>query len=270
MDEVGAEASLRQIAARFSGLPSVEAVALAGSTTTGAADPQSDYDLYVYSRQPVEAAFRDRLLRPKAKRLELHRTFWEEEDAWREPDGTEVQIMYRTCAWTEGELSARLERHEASLGYTTATCYNLERSRPLWDRSGWFAGVQARVRAGYPEGLARAIVRKNLPVLGSIISSYEQQIRAAFLRQDVVSLNHRVAAWLASYFDVLFAANRRFHPGEKRLLAHLERLPGAPESALEDIRAVCFGAASLERCVADHLGLARRRLEAWLAGKGVL
>ena len=94
--------------------------------------------------------------------------------------------MYRSCAWTEGELCARLDRCEAILGYTTAICYNIARSRTLWDRSGWFARMQGRLLQGYPERLARAVIQKNLPVMGAIISSYEQQIQAAFLRQDLV------------------------------------------------------------------------------------
>jgi hypothetical protein len=109
-----------------------------------------------------------------------------------------------------------------------------------------------------------------LPVLDAIISSYEQQIQTAFLRQDIVSLNHRVAAWLSSYFDILFAANRQFHPGEKRLLAYVEQLPSAPESAAEDVRTICAAAGSLERCVAHYLFLVRRRLECWLESKGAL
>ena len=130
--------------------------------------------------------------------------------------------------------------------------------------------MQRRLLNGYPERLARAVVQKNLPVLGTIISSYEQQIQAAFLRQDLVSLNHRVAAWLSSYFDILFAANRRFHPGEKRLLALAEELPSVPESMIEDVRTSYARAVSLERCIADHLGLVRHRLEVWLKRKGVL
>jgi hypothetical protein len=85
-----------------------------------------------------------------------------------------------------------------------------------------------------------------------------------------VSLNHRAAAWLSSYFDILFAANRKFHPGEKRLLAHVEKLPSAPESMVEDVRTICSRAGSLQRCIVDHLVLVRRRLEAWLESKGVL
>jgi predicted nucleotidyltransferase len=269
MDDVRSDARLRKIASLFSKLEHVEAVALAGSAAVGTSDSQSDYDLYVYSHQPVDVAFRDNLLRPHAQRLELHRTFWEDEDSWIEAD-MESQIIYRTCAWTEAELTARLDRCEACLGYTTTICYSIVHSRAFWDRSGWFARMQKRLLEDYPDRLTRAIVKKNLPVLGAIISSYEQQIQAAFLRQDLVSLNHRVAAWLSSYFDVLFAANRRFHPGEKRLLALAQGLPSAPESMVEDVRTTCSRAGSLERCIADHLVPMRRRLEVWLAGTSVL
>jgi hypothetical protein len=172
-------------------------------------------------------------------------------------ESTEVSNVHETDRM-------KVESHAGAL------CFSIEHSRALWDRSGWFANMQRRLLEGYPKGLARAIVQKNLPVMGAIISSYEEQIRIAFLRQDLVSLNHRVAAWLSSYFDILFAAIRQFHPGEKRLLAYVEELSSGPNSMVEDLRTICSGAGSLERCVADHLVLTRRRLEEWLESEGVL
>ena len=67
--------------------------------------------------------------------------------------------------------------------------------------------------------MQQAIIRKNYPVLRDIIPAYLHQIEKALLRRDLVSLNHRLAAFLASYFDILYALNRLPHPGEKRLLA---------------------------------------------------
>jgi hypothetical protein len=70
----------------------------------------------------------------------------------------------------------------------------------------------------YPEFLRQNIVALNYPVLREIIPSYAFQIEKAAKRLDLVSINHRIAALFASYFDVLFAVNHRLHPGEKRMV----------------------------------------------------
>ena len=55
------------------------------------------------------------------------------------------------------------------------------------------------------------------------LPSYDAQIRKAASRGDKIAVNHRMAAFMESYFDVLFALNRRTHPGEKRLDKLAER-----------------------------------------------
>ena len=114
----------------------------------------------------------------------------------------------------------------------------------------------------YPNGLLRAILQKNRPVLGGGMQScYFQQIKAALARRDPISINHRTAAWLASYFDILFAINRQLHPGEKRLLTYAEELADLPESALSDLRDLCAFAGTLDAPIIAHLERMLERLD---------
>ncbi len=46
-------------------------------------------------------------------------------------------------------------------------------------------------------------------------ASYLDQIKLAVKRNDPISVNHRIAAFMASYFDIIFALNKVYHPGEK-------------------------------------------------------
>jgi lactoylglutathione lyase len=104
--------------------------------------------------------------------------------------------------------------------------------------------LQARARIPYPGQLQRAIIGKNYPLLRRNQSSYWHQIELALQRHDDVSVQHRLTALLASYFDIWFALERMPHPGEKRLLNALppdERqmmrsiLQAPPESLLASI-----------------------------------
>ena len=67
----------------------------------------------------------------------------------------------------------------------------------------------------------------------------------AIRRDDHVSVNHRLAGLLESYFDVLFALNRVLHPGEKRLLElAAERCAKVPANMRTQVEKVLRGASS--------------------------
>jgi hypothetical protein len=110
------DSRLREVAQAVSALPSVEAVILGGPVSTGMVDERSDSDLYVFTREAIEPALREAILRPRSIRLELQRDFWEWEDTWIERDGTKFEIMYRGCKNTEQEIERRLCSYEASVG----------------------------------------------------------------------------------------------------------------------------------------------------------
>ena len=207
------------VAAAFAKLPAVIAVALAGSGVAGTADEQSDLDLYVYAEEPVAMADRIAIATRFAIRREVGNDFWEPGDEWIDAQtGRHVDVMYRTPDWIEEQLERVLVRHEASVGYSTCFWHNVLHSTALFDRSGWYRDLQAAAARPYPKPLRRTIIAKNHPILRQTLSSYLAQIERAVRRGDSVSIQHRVTALLASYFDILFAVNELPHPGEKRLV----------------------------------------------------
>ena len=103
-------------------------------------------------------------------------------------------------------------------GYTTCICYNVFNSKTLYDPANLFRGMVEEYTMPYPEALRRNIIAKNRELLQGKIPSYLRQVEKAVKRNDIVSVNHRLSELLASYFDILYAFNRKFHPGEKRLI----------------------------------------------------
>jgi hypothetical protein len=224
IEEMAKLALARRIAAQYARLAPVEAVALGGSLTTDFAGADSDIDLYVYSRTALDMADRRRIATAAALHAEVDNRYWEPGDEWIDrASRTGADVMFRDMGWTEDALRRLLNEHQAAVGYSTALWHNVRRSAVLFDRSGWFGELQAFADQDYPATLQRAIIAKNYPLLRQNISSYLRQIEKAVARGDLVSINHRLAALLASYFDIVFAVNRLPHPGEKRQIAIAER-----------------------------------------------
>ena len=244
----------KRIAMQYSTLPQAEAVALGGSHATELFEPGSDIDLYVYSRVDIPLQARAAIAQASAARVELNNQFWESGDEWiDEETGIHVDVMFRHAQWIEEQLARVLVHHKASVGYSTCFWHNVLTSRLLFDRNGWFAALQAKASAPYPEALRSNIIAKNYPILRDTLSSYLYQIQRAVQRGDGVSISHRTAALLASYFDILFAVNRLPHSGEKRILpvldAHSETLPNFMRTQVDALLAAASGAGDVVACV---------------------
>lgn len=245
LSETAGELLLR-VTAHFAELRQVEAVVLAGSQAAGQQDAFSDLDIYIYSTASIPNDWRRRLAETFARpesRIEIDNPYWGSEDGWDDSaTGLHLDLIYRLTHEIEDALARVLDSHQASVGYSTCFWHNVLNSTPLFDRRGWYAALQHHARQPYPEPLRRAIIWLNYPVLRDAHSSYIAQIESAVRRQDRVSVNHRAAGFLASYFDVLFAVNRATHPGEKRLTAQAEKLELVPpglEQMVEDLLREC-------------------------------
>jgi len=213
----------QHIADLLAPLPQVEAVALAGSrgNESASTDNASDIDLYVYTRGDIPLEVRESIVERSggASRSDLNLNYWGPGDEWiHAPTGIEVDIVYFDAAWMEEQITQVIEKHQASMGYTTCFWHTIRQSNIFFDPHHWLTTLQEKCQSSYPEPLRRNIITLNHPVLRGIIPSYAFQIEKAVKRGDLVSINHRLAALFASYFDILFALNRQLHPGEKRLV----------------------------------------------------
>lgn len=237
--------------------PEVEAIALSGSRTSGGSmDPASDIDLYVFTTATIPLEKRVELVERAggATRADLNLDYWGPGDEWFDAvTGIEVDVVYWDTRWIEGMLDRVLVQHRASLGYTTAFWHTMRTARSLFDRGGWLGRIREQCAQPFPEALRTNIIKDNLAVLREVIPGYTRQIEKAVRRGDLVSVNHRVAALLASYFDVVFAYNRVLHPGEKRQLEQAARMcPQLPENMVERVTAVLRAAGQGdERLIAE-------------------
>jgi predicted nucleotidyltransferase len=240
--------AVQHIADQFAQFPQVIAVALAGSLTGGSGDAHSDFDLYIYSDSGVPSADRARIARELADPaypIEIDNPYWGTEDAWTErTSGTKADLIFWSPEWIEDQVDRVLVRHEAWVGYSTCFWHTVLHSVPYFDRDGWFTALKRRADQPYPDALRRDVLVKNYPVLRQAVPSYRNQIELAIRRRDRISLNHRIAALLASYFDVLFAVNRVPNPGEKRLIERTQRLCSTlPDGWDQHVEAVLCSAA---------------------------
>ncbi len=130
--------------------------------------------------------------------------------------------------------------------------------------------LQNKCSQPYPAELRNAIIAKNHPVLRNVIPSYYSQIRKAIDRHDLISVNHRIAALLASYFDVLFAINYLTNAGEKKVLKYaLEKCSKMPENLQTQIEDLLSSTAVEVDKLFHQLDILLDALDALLVEEGI-
>lgn len=221
---------------QLASLPQIEAIALGGSRAGDRFDAASDYDVYLYCTSPVPEDVRRELLSKFCSYMEIGNHFWELEDNCTLKNGVDMDILYRNLDDFVRDVASVAEDCYPRNGYTTCMWHNLKTCRILYDRDGRLSAAKQRFDIPYPARLKANIIEQNRKLLSGTLPAYSGQIKKAVERKDPVSVNHRTAAFLESYFDILFALNEQTHPGEKRLIPLCrERCPILPDRFEENL-----------------------------------
>lgn len=209
---------LQCIVKEFSALPQIEAIALGGSRAGNHFDEKSDYDIYLYCTDVVPESARRNILDKYCAHVEISNHFWELEDNGTFKNGIDFDILYRNLDDFAAGVAHVVEKFQAQNAYTTCMWHNLLTCKILYDKNGRLTATKARFDVPYPTELKENILHRGWQLLHESMPAYDLQVTKAAMRGDLISVNHRTAAFLETYFDMLFALNGKTHPGEKRLI----------------------------------------------------
>ena len=196
----------------FSQINGIQAIVLGGSKTTKCSDIKSDYDFYVYSENIIDQEIRKKLFSKYCNYYEIGNNYWELEDNGKLKSGDCFQIIYRNLLDFTRIIVNVVENYNSCNGFTTCLWHNLLNSEILFDKDDIFKKTKERFSIPYPEKLKENIITRNIALLSDSMESYKEQIIISVYRKDYVNINNRVSAFLASYFDIIFAINELTNP----------------------------------------------------------
>lgn len=222
------DAAVARIAVVVGQIPGVIAIAQGGSVNAGLADASSDRDFHVYWEPPLapaaeRAVHLAALADPGCVWPGEGMTSWLLEDHFAVA-GQLIELIYIRVADVAAEVEAAYRDGFAEEGFTTGRLFCFAHDRIVHDPAGSLGAQQSRLTASYPKALRRAILRRQCTRL----ALYVGQLRTGQQRGDLLYAQQIRTKLQNVYFDLLFAVNRFYHPGEKRLLIYAERCPLRP------------------------------------------
>ena len=222
----------------FKNFQQIEAIAEGGSLAVQTADEKSDIDIYIFSYRNIPVNERLKLVKKHSAKYEAGcEYFGEGDEFFVDKINRQLDVMYFDINWIERIVNDTWLNYRASIGYTTCFLFTLKMCRTLYDRNGKLSVLKKILDTPYPKELKHNIIKRNMMLMrDKPFASYYEQIEKALKREDLNSINHRTAAFMASYFDIIFALNELLHPGEKRLVKYArENCKILPDKFTENI-----------------------------------
>ena len=206
----------------FQQFSQVKAIAIGGSGANETSDKLSDIDIYIFVEHDIPVALRESIIKNCSSKYEAGGEYFGSGDEFFvDKLNRQLDVMYWGVNWFENIINNVWQNHYPSNGYTTVFLFTLKNFEIVFDRDNWLLNLQNSIKTEYPNKLKENIIHRNIMLMkDKPFASYFEQIEKALQRNDIVSVNHRIAAFLASYFDVIFAINELLHPGEKRLIQY--------------------------------------------------
>ncbi len=193
-----------------------------GSGVNNTSDHLSDIDVYIFVDKDILVSSREEMVKRISSKYEVGCEYFGSGDEFLvDKLDCQLDIMYWNVNWFENIIENIWFKHYPSNGYTTAFLFTLNNFQIIYDTDNWLLNLQTSIQTEYPNELKQNIIKRNIMLMkDKPFASYYEQIEKAVKRNDVVSINHRITAFLASYFDIIFAVNELLHPGEKRLIQY--------------------------------------------------
>jgi hypothetical protein len=220
-------------------------IALGGAHAKGVADAESDLDLYLFSQQVLPAEQRTRLCEEWGAGIQSV-VSWGAPGAFVQGGtdfyvgGLKVECWLRNVEYVNGildECRCGIVRREfvtwTTMGfYRHCTLSDLHNMCPVEDPFGILARWKAAVSA-YPPKMRETILREHLRAAQFWPDNYHY--RTAIERCDVIYTTGIVQQVVHNLIQVLFALNRVYFPGDKKLALALDHLPVKPAGTSQRI-----------------------------------
>ena len=212
----------KDILQEFQNFQQVKAVAIGGSASAKTFDNKSDIDVYIFVEKDIPTSERENIIKKYSSKYEVGGEYFGSGDEFFvDKLNQQLDVMYWNVNWFENAVNNVWVKHYPSNSYTTAFLFTLKNFEIIYDKDNWLLNLQNSIKTEYPKKLRENIIKRNMMLMkDKPFASYYEQIEKAIKRNDIVSINHRIAAFLASYFDIIFAINGLLHPGEKRLIQY--------------------------------------------------